>query len=135
MDAKQILYKILYHDLFSSYIKETYADTFYSVTPFPDWDSKAESDLKIRKFSSSLDSWSPFWKESEKQLRKLAIHEDPQQAIALFTSVNDQVCWEWFNITVNIIQFLAHFKTISERIGHSKRGIHESLCYMYFWLV
>ena len=57
-----------------------------AVTTFPDWDSKAESDLKIRKFSSSLDSWSPFWKESEKQLSKLAIHENPQQATALFTA-------------------------------------------------
>ena len=27
---------------------------------------------------------------------------------------------------------LAYFKTVSERIGHSKRGIHESLCHMYF---
>ena len=27
-----------------------------AVTTFPDWDSKGESDLKIRKFSSSLDS-------------------------------------------------------------------------------
>ena len=59
-----------------------------AITTFPDWDSKAESDLKIGKFSSSLDSKPPFWKESEKQLSKLAIHENPQQANALFTSVN-----------------------------------------------
>ena len=33
------------------------------------------------------------------------------------------------------IRVFAHFKTVSERIGYSKRGIHESLCHMYFLLV
>ena len=125
-----------------------------AVTTFPNWDSKAESELKIRKFSSSLDSWPPFWKEPEKKLSKLAIHETPQlhfsqQSLQILvqrmvkrrTGIAFYVIGKWPGLLGMIkyksehIRVFAHFKTVSERIGYSKRGIHESLCHTYFWLV